>query len=59
MDIEKLELAYNKLSMMHTETLVELIETKRRMDIMSKSWWAMLKHSVKAKLGMKSRWRDE
>lgn len=56
MDIEKLELAYNRLAMLHTETMAELVETQKRMDAMSKSWWSMLKYRVKRKIGLEKRW---
>lgn len=56
MDIEKLEIAYNRLAMLHTETMAELVETQKRMDAMSKSWWSMLKYRVKRKIGLEKRW---
>lgn len=56
MDIEKLELAYTRLAMLHTETMAELVETQKRMDMMSKSWWSMLKYRIKRKIGLEKRW---
>jgi hypothetical protein len=52
MDKEQMELAYNRLSMLHTETMCELVATQRRMNEMSKSWWSMLKFRIKVKLGL-------
>ena len=49
---EEMELAYNRLAMLHTETMAELVETQRRMNEMSKSWWSMLKFRIKVKLGL-------
>jgi hypothetical protein len=49
---EKIKLAYERLSMLHTETMAELVETRKRMDAMSKSWWVMLVYRVKSKLGL-------
>jgi hypothetical protein len=59
MDIEKLELAYNRLAMLHTETMAELVETQKRMNDMSKCWWLMLKHRIKTKLGLEKGGGDE
>jgi len=52
MNEEKLKIAYERLAMLHTETMVELVETQNRMDAMSKSWWKMLVYRVKTKLGL-------
>jgi hypothetical protein len=56
MDMEKIEAEYNRLAMLHTETMAELVETRRRMDAMSGAWWWMFKHWVKVKLGIKNRY---
>ena len=53
---EQVQQAYERLAMLHTETMAELIETRKRMDAMSSSWWWMLKHRVQTALGLKSRW---
>jgi hypothetical protein len=37
---------------LHTETMAELVETQKRMNEMSKSWWSMLKFRIKVKLGL-------
>jgi hypothetical protein len=42
----RLQKGYDRLAFLHTETMAELIETRKRMDEMSKSWWAMLKHRI-------------
>ena len=44
---EQLQAAYERLAVLHTETMAELVETQKRMDAMSKSWWLMLKHRIK------------
>lgn len=49
---EEMEMAYNRLSMIHTETLIQLLETERQMKAMSKCWWSMLKFRIKVKLGL-------
>ena len=46
---EEMEMAYQRLAMLHTETMAELVETRKRMDMMSCSWWLMFKHWVKSK----------
>ena len=56
MTYEKLQEAYERLAFMHSETLEELAATRARADAMSRSWWWMLKHRIKVKLGLKSRW---
>jgi hypothetical protein len=56
MDEEKLQAAYERLAMLHTETMAELVETRRRMDAMSSSWRWMFVHWVKTKLGLTSRY---
>ena len=53
--ITHIEAAYNRLASLHTETMCELVETRKRMDAMSASWWWMLKHRVAVKFGMTGR----
>lgn len=53
---EEMQKAYELLAMLHTETMAELTETRKRMDAMSKAWWPMFKHWLQVKLHMKSRW---
>jgi hypothetical protein len=48
----KIRLAYERLAFLHTETMAELVETQKRMNEMSKSWWRMLKFRIKVKLGL-------
>ena len=50
MDEKQMQMAYERLAMLHTETMAELVETQRRMNAMSSSWWWMLKHRIKLKL---------
>ena len=50
MDEKQMQMAYERLAMLHTETMAELVETQRRMNAMSSSWWRMLKHRIKLKL---------
>ena len=58
MDKEQMELAYNRLATLHTETMAELVETRKRMDEMSKSWWKMLVFRIKVKLGLINTYGD-
>lgn len=44
---EKLETAYNRLSVLHTETMLELVETQKRLEEMPYHWWPMFKLWVK------------
>jgi hypothetical protein len=48
---EQMQAAYERLAMLHTETMAELVATRERMDAMSKSWWLMLIHRIKVLLG--------
>jgi hypothetical protein len=50
--IKRVEEAYTRLSFLHTETMAELVETRKRLDAMSASWWWMLKHRIAVKLGL-------
>ena len=56
---EDLEQAYLLISKAHTETMLELIETKQRMDAISANWWAMLKHRIKWRFNVESRFDRE
>lgn len=56
---EDLEQAYLLISKAHTETMLELIETKQQMDAMSASWWRMLKHRIKWRFNVESRFNKE
>lgn len=47
MNLEEIEKAYNRLAMLHTETMQELTETRKQMEGMSKSWWLLLKYRIK------------
>jgi hypothetical protein len=49
---EEMELAYNRLAMLHTETMCELVETQKRMKEMSRSWPKMLLFRIKLRLGL-------
>ena len=53
---EQMQKAYELLAMLHTESMAELVETRNRMDAMSRAWWPMFKHWLKVKLHMESRW---
>jgi hypothetical protein len=53
---EKLQAAYERLSMLHTETMAELVTTRQRMDAMSRNWWWALKHRIKTLLNMGNRY---
>ena len=51
MDQQKMQAAYERLALMHTSTMAELVRTQQQMDCMSRSWWRMLKYLIKRKLG--------
>ena len=52
MDDKQIQAAYERLAMLHTETMAELVAAQRRADAMSRSWWSMLKYQIKRKLGL-------
>ena len=54
--VQRIEAAYNLLASLHTETMCELVETRKQMDAMSASWWWMLKHRISVKLGRTKKW---
>ena len=56
---EDLEKAYLLISKAHTETMLELIETKQQMDAMSGDWFMMLKHRIKWRFNIQSRFDKE
>ena len=47
---QEMQKAYERLAMLHTETMAELTETRLHMDRMSSMWWPLLKHWLAAKL---------
>lgn len=56
---EDLEKAYLLISKAHTETMLELIETRQQMDRMSGDWWMMFKHRIKWRFNIQSRFNKE
>jgi hypothetical protein len=56
---EDLEKAYLMLSRVHSETMLELIQTQQMMDEMSGRWWRMLKHRIKWRFNIASRFNKE
>ena len=50
MNDKQIQEAYERLAMLHTETMAELVETQKRMNRMYGSWWSMLKYRIKRKL---------
>ncbi len=55
MEQDKIQAAYERLAMMHMETMNELTETYKRMDAMSHSWWPLFLHWCKLKLRLGNR----
>jgi hypothetical protein len=51
--LKRIEAAYNLLASLHTETMCELVETRKRMDAMSANWWWMFKHHISIKLRLR------
>lgn len=58
MNIDEIQKAYERLAMLHTETMAELIATRKQMDAMSRSWWLMFKHRI-GTMFKKDKWEDE
>jgi hypothetical protein len=56
---EDLEKAYLLISKAHTDTMLELIQTRKQMDEMSSGWFSMLKHRIKWRFNIDSRFNKE
>jgi hypothetical protein len=52
---EDLEQAYLLISKAHSDTMLELIQTRQQMDAMASSWFSMLKHRIKWRFNIDSR----
>ena len=57
MSPDEMQAAYERLAMLHTETMAELVETQRRMRRMPRAWWPLFKCWVKLHLGLK-KWEE-
>lgn len=47
----EMRVAYERLAMLHTETMAELAEMQKRMDRMPREWWPLFKCWVLQKVG--------
>jgi hypothetical protein len=52
---EDLEKAYVLISKAHTDTMLELVQTRKQMDAMSSGWLSMLIHRIKWRFNIGSR----
>jgi hypothetical protein len=52
---EDMEKAYLLLSKTHTDTMLELIQTREMLDVMSSGWLKMLIHRIKWRFNIDSR----
>lgn len=50
---DEMQKAYERLAMLHTETMAELVETQKRMRAMSGQWWPLFLHWLQIKLKLK------
>lgn len=55
--LKEAEEAYNRLSMIHSETMLENIELRKQLERMSHSWKAQFVFWLKVKLGL-IRWYE-
>jgi hypothetical protein len=55
MEKDKIQVAYERLALMHMETMNELTDTYKRMDAMSHCWWPLFLHWCKLKLRLVNR----
>jgi cell division septum initiation protein DivIVA len=56
--LEQVEQAYERLSMIHSETLLENARLRKEIDRLSGSWWSALKHKIKRKFSNKQWYED-
>ena len=59
MDMEEAEKAYLRLSMIHSETMLDNAVLRRQLATMSGSWRRQLMYSIKRKLGIIKPWGEE
>ena len=52
---EDLEQAYLLISKAHTETMLELVQTRKQLDAMASGWFRMLIHRIKWRFNLDSR----
>jgi len=58
-DLEQVEKAYNRLSMLHSETMLENIELRRHIKHLSGDWFRQFKYWARVKLGLVKEWGDD
>lgn len=56
---EDLEKAYLLISKAHTETMLELMQTRKQMDEVASGWFSMLKHRIKWRFNIQNRFDKE
>ena len=56
MNLDEIEKAYNRLSMIHSETMLENIELRKQLKSMSERWPQAFIYWVKIKLGIVKWW---
>jgi hypothetical protein len=56
---EDLEKAYLLISKAHTETMLQLMQTRKQMDAMSSGWLSMLIHRIKWRFNIDSRFNED
>jgi len=56
---EDLKKAYLLISKAHTETMLQLMQTRKQMDAMSSGWLSMLIHRIKWRFNIDSRFNKE
>ena len=59
MDMEEVERAYLRLSMIHSETMLDNAVLRRQLATMSGDWRRQLMYSIKLKLGIIKPWGEE
>ena len=56
-DLDRLEEAYTRLSMLHSETMIHLIDTQQRSERLSKNWVSQMIYWFQLKFGWR-KWYD-
>jgi hypothetical protein len=59
MRLEEVEEAYLRLSMLHSETMLDNVQLRRQLATMSGDWRRQLMYNIKLKLGIIKPWGEE
>lgn len=58
-DLEQIEKAYNRLSMLHSETMLDNVRLREQIKHLSGDWFRQFKYWLRVKLGLVKEWGDD